>query len=175
MINIVLYQPEISQNTANIIRTCAAIGAKLHIIKPTAFDLHPHWLKRSAAGKFLSDIEHEIHSSYQDFMKFNKNSCIYYLTRYSKKVYSEINFVKDLDEHKEIFLVFGRESTGINLSILRENIDKCLRIPMLKTARSLNLSNSVSVVGYEIMRQINFKNLSTVEVQKGEDFLWKKN
>ena len=100
MVNIILYEPEISPNTANIIRTCFASQAKLHIIKPVAFDLHPHWLKRKAAGHFLSEIQHEIHSSYDDFFKKYGNKNIYYITIYWLKTYSEINYHKELKNHK---------------------------------------------------------------------------
>lgn len=172
MVNIVLYQPEICQNTANIIRTCLAVGAKLHIIKPTSFDLHPHWMKRSAAGRYLSDIEHEIHASYQDFLSLYGNSNSFFLTRYSKEVYSDVDYARYLREEGDIYLIFGRESTGIDIDILRANRERCLRIPMSPASRSLNLANSVAIVCYEVMRQLGYPDLSTVEIQKGEDYLW---
>lgn len=173
MINIVLYRPEIFPNTANIIRTCFALKAKLHIVKPVAFDLHPHWLKRAAAGLFLSDIEHEIHENYTKFEKMYGKKDIFFLTRYSKQVYTQVDFKKILQTKKELFLVFGSESTGIRKDILQKNLDRCLRIPMNSKSRSLNLSNSVAVVGYEVLRQLNFADLSFTETQKGPDFLEK--
>lgn len=170
MINIVLYQPEIAPNTGNIIRTCYALRAKLYIIKPIAFDLvHPS-IKRAGAGHLISDIQHEIHSSYEEFKKKYGHKNIYYITRYGLKTYSDINF-KKVNKDEDIFIMFGRESTGIDKNILKENIEKCLRIPMYEKNRSINLANSVCVVGYEIARQLNFKDLSIYEVQKSKDFL----
>ena len=170
MLNIVLYQPEISPNTGNIIRTCFALNAKLHIIKPTSFDIHPKWLKRPAAGKHLTDILHEIHESYEDFNNKYRNQKIFYITRYGQKSYDQVKYKL---ENENIFLMFGRESTGIPLEILRKNLKTCLRIPMFKDCRSLNLANCVTLLGYEVSRQNNFLNLSKYEVQKGKDWILK--
>ncbi|ENY54205.1 tRNA (cytidine(34)-2'-O)-methyltransferase [Metamycoplasma alkalescens] len=174
MINIVLYQPEISPNTANIIRTSFAGNAKLHIIKPIAFDLHPHWLKRKSAGHFLSEIQHEIHANYEAFLKKYPNKKIFYITRYGLNNYAELNYKEILDNNQEIWIMFGTESTGIPKKILQNNIENCLRIPMNQHCRSLNLANSVAIVLYEILRQTNFFGLSQYEVQKGKDFILKK-
>ncbi|MCU4706388.1 tRNA (cytidine(34)-2'-O)-methyltransferase [Mycoplasma sp. CSL7503-lung] len=171
MINIVLYQPEIFPNTGNIIRTCFALGMKLHIIKPTSFDLHPKYLKRYGAGRMLSDIRHEIHSSYEEFAKKYHDKNIYYITRYGLKNYTEVNYKNAFNQNKEIWLMFGRESTGIDKKILKNNIDNCLRIPMVSAMRSINLANCVSILGFEVMRQLDFKDLSLFEVEKGKDFL----
>ncbi|ADE19552.1 tRNA (cytidine(34)-2'-O)-methyltransferase [Mycoplasma crocodyli] len=171
MINIILYQPEICPNTGNIIRTCFALGAKLHIIKPTSFDLHPKYLRRYGAGRILSDIQHEIHASYDDFENKYKNKNIFYITRYGLKTYTEQNFKKAYDQSGEVWLMFGRESTGIDKNILHKNINNCLRIPMVSEMRSINLANCVCIVGFEVMRQLDFKDLSKFEVQKGKDFL----
>ncbi|MGZ9413306.1 tRNA (cytidine(34)-2'-O)-methyltransferase [Mycoplasma sp. 480] len=171
MLNIILYQPEISPNTGNIIRTCFALGAKLHIIRPIAFILEPKWLKRPAAGKRLSDIRHEIHNNYEEFNQKYKNQKIYYITRYGQKTYSDVNF-KEIDQNgQDIFLMFGTESTGIPKKILQKDLQSCLRIPMVAENRSINLANSVILVAYEVMRQLDFKNLSLFEVQKGKDFI----
>ena len=170
MINIVLFEPEIPPNTGNIIRTCFATNVKLHIIKPIPFELKPKWLKRSGAGKVLSSIQHEVHNSYNDFLKLYGNKKIYYITRYAKKSYSQINFKKQKDD---IFLMFGKESTGIPKKILQNNIDNCLRLPMVPEARSLNLANTVIVMIYEVYRQLDYKGLSLFEVQKGKDWLIK--
>ena len=168
MLNIVLYQPEIPPNTGNIIRTCYSTGAKLHIIKPISFDLSPKWLKRSSAGKDLSDIKHEIHSSYEEFNKKYGDKVIFYITRYGKFNYSSIKY----DELKDdVWVMFGRESTGIPMNILKDNFKRALRIPMTKESRSLNLANCVAIVSYEIMRQLSFKNMSEFEVQKGKDWI----
>ncbi|PZV99914.1 tRNA (cytidine(34)-2'-O)-methyltransferase [Metamycoplasma auris] len=174
MINIVLYQPEISPNTANIIRTSFAGNAKLHIIKPIAFDLHPHWLKRKAAGHFLSEIQHEIHKNYDEFIKKYPDKDIFYITRYGLKNYADQDYKKILEDKKEIWVMFGTESTGIPKRIMQNKIENCLRIPMNPNCRSLNLANSVAIVLYEILRQLDFADLSLFEVQKGKDFILKK-
>ncbi|WP_027334317.1 tRNA (cytidine(34)-2'-O)-methyltransferase [Mycoplasma elephantis] len=173
MLNIVLYEPEICPNTGNIIRTCFALKAKLHIIKPLGFDLLPKYLKRPAAGHLLSDIEHEIHENYNEFDKKYKDKNIFYITRYGLKTYSDIDFLKESKKSNDIFVMFGRESTGIDKQILKKNINKCLRIPMYEKNRSINLANSVCVIGYEIMRQLDFPDLSKFEVQKSKDYLLK--
>ncbi|WP_027334927.1 tRNA (cytidine(34)-2'-O)-methyltransferase [Mycoplasmopsis felifaucium] len=175
MLNIVLFEPEIPPNTANIIRTCFALGAKLHIIKPISFDLNPKYLKREAAGRLLSDIQHEVHNSYQDFYAKYKNKNIYYITRYGEISYSDIDYSKIYNQDKEVWLMFGKESTGIDKNILKDHLDRCLRIPMVSAMRSINLANCVAILGFEVMRQLDFRDLSKVEVQKGKDFLktWK--
>ncbi|MGZ9756015.1 tRNA (cytidine(34)-2'-O)-methyltransferase [Mycoplasma sp. 394] len=171
MLNIVLYQPEICPNTGNIIRTCYAIGAKLHIIKPISFDLHPKWLRRYGAGRMLSDIPHEVHFSYKDFAKKYTDKKIFYVTRYGLKSYTDIDYKRVYDEENEVWLMFGRESTGIDKHILASHLDDCIRIPMVSAMRSINLANSVCILGFEVMRQLNFQNLSRYEVEKGKDFL----
>lgn len=171
MINIVLYQPEIPNNTGNIIRTCLATGAKLHIIRPIAFELHPKWMKRAAAGRLLSDIEHEVHNSYEDFIKAYGDKNIYYVTRYGQHNYSDAPFKKEFDNNNEVWLMFGRESTGIPKEILKTGLDRCLRIPMVPEERSLNLATTVMLLAYEAHRQNGFDGLSEYEVQKGKDFI----
>ena len=172
MINIILYQPEIPTNTGNIIRTCYATGSKLHIIKPLSFDLHPKWFKRSSAGRYLSDIEHEIHENYEKFQEKYGNKKIYYITRYGHNIFSDIDYTnKNNDE--DIFIMFGRESTGIPKEILRKNLETCIRIPMAINTRSLNLANCVMLISYEIQRQLKYTNLSIYEDIKGKDWLLK--
>lgn len=166
MIHIVLYQPEIPQNTGNIMRTCTAANTMLHLIEPLGFSLNEKHLRRS--GLDYRDLcVHEIHSSWEDFTrKFPGN--YFFVTRYGKKPHSDMTFST---EEKDIFLVFGRESTGIPKSILREHLSRCMRIPMVADARSLNLSNSVAIVLYEVLRQLDYPMLSKSEVIKGEDWL----
>ncbi len=167
MINVVLYQPEIPPNTGNIIRTCYATGAKLHIIKPIAFDINHPNIKRAAAGRTINDIEYEIYDNYEEFNKKHSNKKIYYLTRYGMTNYCSIDFKNESD----IWIMFGTESTGIPKKILKNSIETCLRIPMTSKCRSLNLANTVNLVVYEILRQKNFVGLSEYEVQKGKDFI----
>lgn len=169
MIHIVLFQPEKPMNTGNIMRTCVAIGAKLHIIGPITFSLEEKDVKRSGLD-YIERLKLEIHSDYQAFKKKYGSENIYYVTRYSKRTYSSFDFS---DSCHDIFLMFGKESTGIPHEILREHTDRLLRIPMISDARSLNLSNSVAIVTYEVLRQQKFEGLATQEEIKGSDWLVK--
>ena len=170
MIHIVLYRPEKPQNTGNIMRTCVAIHATLHIIGPITFSVDNKDLKRVGMD-YVDDLKMEFHPTYEDFVKEYPNADIYYVTRYARTVYSSYDFSNHTVE--DIFLMFGRESTGIPHDILKEHQDKLMRIPMVPEARSLNLSNCVALVTYEVLRQQNFPNLATEEAIKGPDFLFK--
>ncbi|WP_084177989.1 tRNA (cytidine(34)-2'-O)-methyltransferase [Mycoplasma buteonis] len=171
MLNIVLYQPEICPNTGNIIRTCFALGAKLHIIKPIGFDLHPKWLRRYGAGRMLSDIPHEVHASYEDFAKKYNDKKIFYVTRYGLKTYADVDYKTEYQNTKEVWMMFGRESTGIDKKVLQDHLEDCIRIPMVSAMRSINLANCVSILGFEVMRQLEFVELSIYEVEKGKNYL----
>ena len=170
MIHIVLYRPEKPQNTGNIMRTCVAIHATLHIIGPITFSVDNKDLKRVGMD-YVDDLKIEFHPTYEDFVKEYPNADIYYVTRYARTVYSSYDFSNHNVE--DIFLMFGRESTGIPHDILKEHQDKLMRIPMVPEARSLNLSNCVALVAYEVLRQQHFPNLATEEAIKGPDFLFK--
>ena len=167
MIHIVLYRPEKPQNTGNIMRTCVAINATLDIIGPLSFSLDAKDLKRAGLD-YIDSLKYHYYSSHEEYLKEYPHANTYYVTRYSNKVYSTFDFT---DSNVDIFLMFGRESTGIPHDILRSHPDRLLRIPMVPEARSLNLSNSVAIVVYEVLRQQKFNNLSTSEAIKGEDFL----
>ena len=169
MIHIVLYRPEKPLNTGNIIRTCVATGATLHIIGPITFSIEDKDLKRAGLD-YIERLKLIYYPSYEDFDKDHHDDDIYYVTRYSTKVYSSFDFTNIVHDY---YLMFGRESTGIPHEILREHMDRLLRIPMLPNTRSLNLSNCVALVTYEVLRQQNFNGLSTSEAIKGEDFLIK--
>ena len=117
---------------------------------------------------YIDSLKWNYFESYEDYLKEYPNANTYYVTRYSNRVYSQFDFT---ESYKDIFLMFGRESTGIPHNILRNNPDRLLRIPMVPEARSLNLSNSVAIVVYEVLRQQKYLNLSTNEAIKGEDFL----
>ena len=169
MIHIVLYRPEKPQNTGNIMRTCVAIHATLHIIGPITFSVENKDLQRVGMD-YIDDLKMEFHPTYEDFLKACPNADIYYVTRYAKKVYSTYDFSKNIED---VYLMFGRESTGIPHDILKTHQDKLMRIPMVPEARSLNLSNCVALVTYEVLRQQNFPNLATEEAIKGPDFLFK--
>lgn len=167
MLHIILYQPEIPSNTGNIMRTCKACGAFLHIIGPIKFSLDEKSLKR-AGMDYIEGLSITLYDSYEDFISKHKDVDIYYITRYGENVYSNSDFSHV--EHN-YYIMFGKESTGIPHDILKNNLDKCLRIPMLPSARSLNLSNCVALVTYEVLRQQNFYGLSSKEMIKGDDFL----
>lgn len=167
MINIVLYQPEIPQNTGNIIRTAMAIGARVHLIKPLGFSLDEKGLLR-ASMDYIEEVDIYEYENYQDFINKNPNCNIFFVTRYANKSYSEYDFSDVTDDY---FFMFGKESSGIPYDILKEFQDRLLRIPMMINARSLNLSNCVAIVVYEALRQQEYYNLSTFETIKGEDFL----
>lgn len=168
MINVVLYEPEIPGNTGNIMRTCAGTGVKLHLIKPLGFSLEDKYIKRSAVN-YLEYCDYTVYENYEDFLSKNKGN-FYYLTRYGRKPHTSFNFSKS-DE--DIYLIFGKESTGIPKEILKENLDHCLRIPMNENIRALNLSNSVAVMVFEVLRQQNYPGLLYEEPFKGADYLEK--
>ncbi len=168
MLHIVLYEPEIPQNTGNIMRTCVAIGAKLHLIEPLGFRLDEKRLRRSALD-YYEFIDYKVYPDYETFIEQNKGQ-FFFLTRYGKKTYSDFDY-KAIDE--DIYLVFGKESTGIEKHILANHLDRCFRIPTTDKVRSINLSNCVALVGYEVLRQLDFPNLYKVEPEshKGKNFL----
>lgn len=166
MINIVLYEPEIPENTGNIMRTCAATNAKLHLIEPFGFIFDENRIKRSSAN-YIDKVNYEIYLDFDDFLSKN-NGKFYYFTRYGTKPYSDIDFSNTYDN---IYLIFGKESTGIPKEILHNNFDNCYRIPTSDNVRALNLSNCVCLVTYEVLRQQNFPNLYFSDPFKGEDYL----
>lgn len=166
MINIVLYEPEIPQNTGNIMRTCVATGTRLHLIKPLGFSVDDAHLKRSGVN-YIDKLEFFVYENYEEFLKKNTGD-FYFFTRYGHKPHTSFDYS---DSSKDIYLVFGKESTGIPKEILRPNIDKCMRIPMSSNVRSLNLSNCCAIVVYEVLRQQNYGNLLFDEPHKDKDFI----
>lgn len=168
MINVVLFEPEIPQNTGNIMRTCSVFEMKLHLIEPLGFSLDEKHLKRSGMD-YVNDLDYKVYKNWDEFYSSNNVGQFVYFTRYGMKSFDECVFEKD----KDIYLVFGKESTGIDKQILKNHLDECYRIPMRKDARSLNLSNCVAIGAYECLRQVGFSDLSDREVIKGADFLLK--
>lgn len=166
MINIVLYEPEIPGNTGNIMRTCAGTGTKLHLIEPLGFSLEDKYIKRSGAN-YIDDCQYEVYPNYEDFLSKNQGT-FYYLTRYGTKPHTSFDY-SNIDEN--IYLVFGKESTGIPKEILKEDLEHCMRIPMNDKIRALNLSNSVAIMLYEVLRQQDYLDLLTTEPFKGKDYL----
>lgn len=169
MIHIILYRPEIPQNTGNIMRTCVATGSILHIIGPLPFDLSEKALKRAGLD-YIDDLKLHYYATLEDFYHENPLANPYYITRYADKAYSGFDLS---DAVHDVYFMFGRESTGIPKDILRQHRERCMRLPMAPMARSLNLSNCVAIITYEALRQQNFPNLATSEILKGDDFLEK--
>lgn len=166
MIHIVLFEPEIPQNTGNIMRTCAGTGAKLHLIEPLGFSLDEKYIKRSAVN-YLEYCDYTVYKNFEEFQSKNIGT-YYYLTRYGKKPHTSFDY-SNLEEN--IYLIFGKESTGIPKEILKHDLEHCMRIPMNANIRALNLSNSVAIMLYEVLRQQNYPGLLKTEPFKGENYL----
>lgn len=156
-INIVLVEPEIPQNTGNIARTCAIIGAKLHLVKPLGFDISEKAVRRAGLD-YWDKLDIVVYENLQDFKDRVKSNNIYLLSTKAKAVYSDVNF----KDKEEVYLVFGPESRGLNEAYIQENFTRALRIPMREGLRSLNLSNSVAIVAYEVLRQTGFEDMLTL-------------
>ncbi|MBQ7407237.1 MAG: tRNA (uridine(34)/cytosine(34)/5-carboxymethylaminomethyluridine(34)-2'-O)-methyltransferase TrmL [Clostridia bacterium] len=153
-INIVLYCPEIPQNTGNISRTCAVTGAALHIIKPMGFEISDRTLKRAGLD-YWDKLSVTYYESADAFFEKNKDAEIYYFSSKGHKNYC------DVDYPRSVFLMFGPETKGLPEELLKENLERCVRIPMLPTLRCLNLSNAVAVAVYEVLRQTDFADMET--------------
>ena len=166
MNNIVLYEPEIPGNTGNIMRTCVATNTKLHLIEPLGFKITDKTIKRSGVN-YIDKLNYTIYSNFDEFKEKNPGDYIYF-TRYGKKPHTDFDYS---DTTKNIYLIFGKESTGIPKELLKDNIDKCTRIPTSPNVRALNLSNCAAIAIYEVLRQQDYPNLSKTETQKGEDWL----
>lgn len=158
-LNIVLVEPEIPQNTGNIARTCAATGGKLHLVHPLGFSINEKAVKRAGLD-YWDKLEIEEHDSFEKFLeKYNpEENNMFFVTTKGKHIYSEAKF----NEMEEIFILFGKETKGLPEDILVKYIDKTIRIPMRPLLRSLNLSNSVAIIVYDIFRQNNFDGLEEI-------------
>ena len=168
-LNVVLFEPEIPQNTGNIMRTCVGVNAKLHLIKPLGFQLDEKHLRRSAVD-YYEFIEYEVYENYDDFLSKNPNANIYYSTRYGHRPLSSFDFKK---VEGDIYLMFGKESAGIPYDILANNLETCYRLPTTDKIRSLNLSNCAAISLYEVLRQLDYEGMSIEEPEgyKGANFL----
>lgn len=154
MFNVVLVEPEIPQNTGNIARTCAATGSKLHIIKPMGFEIDDKKLKRAGLDYWhLLGVRY--YEGIDDFFEKNPDANCYFASTKALNKYSEVKY-EDND-----YIFFGKETKGLPEELLYKNKDKCIRIPMISEARSLNLSNSVAIVVYEALKQNDFLQLQT--------------
>lgn len=166
MINVVLFEPEIPGNTGNIMRTCAATNIKLHLIKPLGFSLNEKYIKRSGVN-YIDNCDYTVYEDIDDFYSKNKGT-FYYLTRYGHKPHTSFDYS---NPKEKIYFMFGKESTGIPPKLLKPHIDHCLRIPMSKNVRTLNLSNTVAIVVYEALRQQNYPNLLFDEPHKSKNYI----
>ena len=151
-IGIVLLEPEIPQNTGNIARTCAATGASLHLIEPMGFTVTDAKLKRAGLD-YWDKLDITYYKNIEDFYNKTAGGEYFYLSTKAPRVYTEISYPDNC------YLIFGKETAGIPESILKKNLDRCVRIPMRETLRSLNLSNSAAIAVYEVLRQREFGNL----------------
>jgi tRNA (cytidine/uridine-2'-O-)-methyltransferase len=167
MNHIVLYQPEIPQNTGNIMRTCVATNTKLRLIKPLGFKIDDAHLKRSGVN-YIDKLEYEVYENFEDFKSKNKGK-YYYFTRYGHKPHTSFDYSNK--ENEDLYFIFGKESTGIPKEILKDDLEHCMRIPMTVNVRSLNLSNCVAICTYEVLRQQNYNDLLREEPHKGADYL----
>jgi len=158
-INVVLVEPEIPQNTGNIARTCAATGGKLHLVYPLGFDISEKQVKRAGLD-YWDKLDIEKHNSFKEFLeKYSpEKTNMFFVTTKGKNCYSDVDY-SNMDE---VFVLFGKETKGLPEDILQEYLEKTIRIPMKKDLRSLNLSNSVAIIVYELLRQANFNDLEEI-------------
>ncbi len=151
-LNIVLVEPEIPQNTGNIARTCAATGARLHLVRPMGFEVDDKKLKRAGLDYwYLLDITY--YDNLEDFYEKNPDGDFYYFTTKALNRHTDVQYTE------KVYLVFGKETKGLPEELLLKNKDSCVRIPMLSEARSLNLSNAVAIATYETLRQWDYPEL----------------
>ena len=151
-LNIVLIQPDIPQNTGNIARTCAVTGATLHLVKPLGFEIDSKHVKRAGLD-YWNDLDIKVYENVDELFYKNQECKFYFFTTKAKKNYCDVKY-KDRD-----FLVFGRETKGLDEELLKANYNNAVRIPMKQNIRSLNLSNAVAIAVYEVYRQLDFKGL----------------
>ena len=154
-LNIVLIEPEIPQNTGNISRTCAATGARLHLVKPFGFEINDKHLKRAGLD-YWQYLDITYYENQAGFFEKNKGKDFYYFTTKALHRHSDVEYPDGA------YLVFGKETKGLPEELLLENRDRCVRIPMIDEARSLNLSNAVAIATYEALRQWDYPSLLEV-------------
>ena len=153
-INIVLIEPQIHANTGNIARTCAVTGASLHLVKPLGFSLDDRHLKRAGLD-YWHMLDITIYENTAEFFAENKGKTMFFFTSKAQRSFSDIEYPDD------VYIVFGKEDTGLSPEITSKYSDKCVRIPMIDGARCLNLSNSVAVAVYEVLRQRGYEGLKS--------------
>lgn len=151
-LHIVLHEPEIPQNTGNIARTCAVTGASLHLIRPLGFEIDDRKMKRSGLD-YWDKLGVRFYNDLEDFYRSNPGADVYYFSTKAPRAYTEIRYPD------EVYLMFGKETKGLPEAVLQAHPDTAVRIPMRDTLRSLNLSNSVAIAAYEVLRQHGFEGL----------------
>ena len=156
-LNIVLVEPQIPQNTGNIARTCAVTGARLHLVRPLGFQIDDKKLKRAGLD-YWDKLDITYYDNMDDFFSRNAGGAFFYFTTKGRTIHSDAFFPDNS------YIIFGREDAGLPEELLHENPESCLRIPMRSTLRSLNLSNSVAIAVYEVLRQWGYPELES----KGE-------
>lgn len=164
-INIALIEPEIPQNTGNIARTCAAVGASLHLVRPMGFTVDDKKLKRAGLD-YWHELDITYYENLDEFLTVNKSENMYFYSTKAPRAYTEVKYPE------RVFLVFGKETKGLPEPLLEANPETCVRIPMRDKLRSLNLSNSAAIAVYEVLRQHNFKGLREDGVPTS--FEWKR-
>lgn len=167
MIHVVLFEPEIPQNTGNIMRTCAATKTKLHLIEPLGFELDKDRLKRATAG-YIEHTSYEVHENFDAFLEKYNPKHVVTLTRYATQTPKEYTYPS---EGEDIFLLFGNESSGLPMELLSRFKEHALRLPMIREVRSLNLSNTVAIMVYDVLRSVGYDQLETYDHQKGYDYI----
>lgn len=153
MLNIVLHEPEIPMNTGNIGRTCVALNARLHLIEPMGFRITEKAVKRAGLD-YWDKLDYTIYDDFEDFLQKNPGARIHMATTKGQHIYSDVHYDEDC------YIMFGKESAGIPEEILVDYEQDAIRIPMFGDIRSLNLSNSVAIVAYEVLRQHSFEDLN---------------
>lgn len=154
MLNIVLLEPEIPQNTGNIARTCSATNVGLHLIEPLGFSLDEKYVRRAGLD-YWDNVDIKTYKDIDEFFSLNAGGSFYYLTTKADKNYTDIDYT----DKDNVYLIFGKETKGIPEDLLIKNQQRCIRIPMINSARSLNLSNAAAIVAYEVLRQNSFDGL----------------
>ncbi len=152
-INIVLVEPEIPQNTGNIVRTCAATGAALHLVRPLGFEINDSKLKRAGLD-YWHELDIKYYDSLSSFLSYAEDEKLFFFTTKAKKRYTDVLYPE------RVFMLFGKETAGLPEELLYNNAESCVRLPMRNNLRSLNLSNTVAIAVYEALRQRDFADLA---------------
>jgi len=154
-IHVVMYQPEIPQNTGNISRTCAATHSVLHLIRPLGFSTDDKHLKRAGLD-YWEFVDVRYHDSLEELWKKHPEGIFYYITKYGEQYPSQIDLS---DVEQDYFFVFGRETKGLPLEVIDANAERCIRLPQSNLVRSLNVSNTAAIIVYEALRQQGYAGL----------------